>query len=32
VAEVFLIVWRKIDLDPSDDSARAWLYATARSG
>jgi RNA polymerase sigma-70 factor (ECF subfamily) len=30
VAEVFLIAWRKIDLVPEGDGARAWLYATAR--
>jgi RNA polymerase sigma-70 factor (ECF subfamily) len=30
VAEVFLVAWRKIDLVPSGDGARAWLYATAR--
>ena len=30
VAEVFLVAWRKIDLVPPGDAARAWLYATAR--
>ena len=30
VAEVFLIVWRRIDVVPPGDGARAWLYATAR--
>ncbi|HEU5111785.1 MAG TPA: sigma-70 family RNA polymerase sigma factor, partial [Acidimicrobiia bacterium] len=30
VAEVFLVAWRKIDLVPPGDGARAWLYATAR--
>jgi RNA polymerase sigma-70 factor (ECF subfamily) len=30
VAEVFIIAWRKIDLIPSGEAARAWLYATAR--
>jgi RNA polymerase sigma-70 factor (ECF subfamily) len=30
LAEVFLVAWRKIDLVPSGDAARAWLYATAR--
>lgn len=30
VAEVFLVAWRKIDLIPRGDGARAWLYATAR--
>lgn len=30
VAEVFLVAWRKIDLIPQGDGARAWLYATAR--
>jgi RNA polymerase sigma-70 factor (ECF subfamily) len=30
VAEIFLIAWRKIDLVPDGDDARAWLYATAR--
>jgi RNA polymerase sigma-70 factor (ECF subfamily) len=30
LAEVFLVAWRKIDLVPEGDGARAWLYATAR--
>ena len=30
VAEVFLVAWRKIDLVPAGEAARAWLYATAR--
>jgi RNA polymerase sigma factor (sigma-70 family) len=29
-AEVFLIAWRRLDKVPTDDSARLWLYATAR--
>jgi RNA polymerase sigma-70 factor, ECF subfamily len=30
VAEVFLVAWRKIDLVPPGDAARACVYATAR--
>jgi RNA polymerase sigma factor (sigma-70 family) len=30
VAEVFLTAWRRLDELPDDDSARVWLYATAR--
>jgi RNA polymerase sigma-70 factor (ECF subfamily) len=30
VAEVFLVAWRKLDLVPEGDAARAWLYGTAR--
>lgn len=30
VAEVFLVAWRKIELIPEGDGARAWLYAAAR--
>jgi RNA polymerase sigma-70 factor, ECF subfamily len=30
VAEVFLIAWRRLDDVPSGESARPWLYATAR--
>ena len=30
VAEVFLVAWRKIDVVPPGEAARAWLYATAR--
>jgi RNA polymerase sigma-70 factor (ECF subfamily) len=30
VAEVFLIAWRRLDDLPGADSARVWLYATAR--
>lgn len=30
VAEVFLIAWRRLDAVPTDEKARAWLYATAR--
>ena len=30
MAEVFLVAWRKIDMVPPGDAARAWLYATAR--
>lgn len=30
LAEVFLIVWRRLDEIPEGDAARAWLYATAR--
>lgn len=29
-AEVFLIVWRRLDELPEGDGARVWLYATAR--
>jgi RNA polymerase sigma factor (sigma-70 family) len=29
-AEVFLIAWRRLDELPEGDSARVWLYATAR--
>ncbi len=30
VAEVFLVAWRRLELIPPGDGARAWLYATAR--
>jgi RNA polymerase sigma-70 factor (ECF subfamily) len=30
VAEVFLVAWRRFHDIPTGDSARAWLYATAR--
>jgi RNA polymerase sigma factor (sigma-70 family) len=30
VAEVFLTAWRRLDELPGGDSARVWLYATAR--
>lgn len=30
VSEIFLVAWRKIELIPDGDAARAWLYATAR--
>jgi len=30
VAEVFLIAWRRFDDLPAGESARPWLYATAR--
>jgi len=30
VAEVFLTAWRRLDELPDGDSARVWLYATAR--
>ena len=30
VAEVFLVVWRKIDQVPVDDEALLWLYGVAR--
>jgi RNA polymerase sigma factor (sigma-70 family) len=30
VAEVFLTAWRRLDHVPDDDTARVWLYATAR--
>ena len=30
VAEVFLVAWRRLESVPSGDTARAWLYATAR--
>jgi len=30
VAEVFLTAWRRLDDVPDGDSARIWLYATAR--
>jgi RNA polymerase sigma factor (sigma-70 family) len=29
-AEVFLTAWRRLDAVPADESARVWLYATAR--
>lgn len=29
-AEVFLTAWRRLDAVPEGDSARVWLYATAR--
>lgn len=29
-AEVFLTAWRRLDDVPEGDTARAWLYATAR--
>ena len=31
VAEVFLVVWRRIDDVPDGDEARLWLYGTARN-
>jgi RNA polymerase sigma factor (sigma-70 family) len=30
VAEVFLTAWRRLDELPEGDTARVWLYATAR--
>jgi RNA polymerase sigma-70 factor (ECF subfamily) len=30
VAEVFLTAWRRLDDVPDDETARVWLYATAR--
>lgn len=30
VADVFLVVWRRLDEVPEGDAARIWLYATAR--
>jgi RNA polymerase sigma-70 factor (ECF subfamily) len=30
VAEVFLVVWRRLDDVPAGTAARAWLYAVAR--
>jgi RNA polymerase sigma-70 factor, ECF subfamily len=30
VAEVFLVVWRRLEDVPRDETARPWLYATAR--
>jgi RNA polymerase sigma factor (sigma-70 family) len=30
VADVFLTAWRRLEEIPDDDSARVWLYATAR--
>ena len=30
VAEVFLVVWRRIDQAPKDDEALLWLYGVAR--
>jgi RNA polymerase sigma-70 factor (ECF subfamily) len=29
-AEVFLVAWRRLDAVPEGESARMWLYATAR--
>lgn len=31
VSEVFLVVWRRVDELPEDDSARPWLYGVARN-
>ena len=31
VAEVFTVVWRKVDQLPEGDEARLWLYAIARN-
>lgn len=31
VAEVFLVVWRKIDQAPDSDEALLWLYGVARN-
>lgn len=30
VAEVFLVVWRRLEVVPNEPATRAWLYATAR--
>ncbi len=30
VAETFLVAWRRIDVVPTGDAARLWLYGTAR--
>lgn len=31
VAEVFMVVWRRLVDVPGDDTARAWLFAVARN-
>lgn len=31
VAEVFVVVWRRIDTAPNGDDARPWLYGIARN-